>query len=458
VSEAVESRSPAASGIDEEEIRTIVQALDEGDGQAILELFAPLHPADQAALLHALSDEQRGQTVDLMAPVLEPETLNWLDAEIRDEVVRRLGPKASAAILSELESDDVVEIMEDLDLDDRAAILDEMPAGDRVQVEQALAYPDYTAARLVQRDNVVVPDFWTVGQTIDYCRDKSGELPDEFWDILIVDPKMRPVGQVHVSEVLRSQRDVTMNSLKLKELFLIKANTDQEEVARLFRKYGLASAPVVDGAGRLMGIVTLDDIVEVVEEEAEDDLLRLGGVAESDRWAGPWVTALHRLPWLMINLATAVIASLVIGVFEQSIERLTALAVLMPMVASMGGNAGTQTLTVTVRTLAVSDLGRSEAFRLVVKETLVGLLNGGSFLVVGLSTAFVWFWQGELAIVFGVAMLINLSVAGLAGAAIPIGLQRVGLDPAVASTVFLTTVTDVVGFFSFLALATLVLL
>ncbi|HEX2524911.1 MAG TPA: CBS domain-containing protein, partial [Geminicoccus sp.] len=327
-----ETRSPAASGIDEEEIRAVVQALDQDDGQAVLELFAPLHPADQAAMLHALSDDQRDRAVDLSAPVLEPETLNWLDSEVRDEVIGRLGPKASAAILSELESDDVVEIMEDLDQDDRAAILGEMPAAERFQVEQALAYPDYTAARLVQRDNVVVPDFWTVGQTIDHCRNRSDDLPDEFWDILIVDPKMRPVGQVHVSEVLRSQRDVTMSSLKLKELFLIKANTDQEEVARLFRKYGLASAPVVDSAGRLMGIVTLDDIVEVVEEEAEDDLLRLGGVADSDRFAGPWVTALHRLPWLAINLVTAVIASLVIGVFEQSIEKLTALAVLMPMV------------------------------------------------------------------------------------------------------------------------------
>lgn len=458
MSAAEEVRHSPAEGIGEEAVLHLVRALEQQDERAVLEQFALLHPADQAALLHALDPEQRRRAASITATVLEPETLNWLDADVRDEVIEALGPKAAAAALSELASDDAVEIMEDLDHGDRAAILVEMPAAERAQVEQALAYPEYSAARLVQRDNVVVPDFWTVGQTIDYCRANSAELPEEFWDVLIVDPKMRPVGQVHVAEVLRSQRDVTMRSLRLKEQVLIEAATDQEEVARIFRKYGLNSAPVVDSAGRLMGVVTIDDIVEVVEEEAEDDLLRLGGIVDSDRFTAPWLTAMHRLPWLVVNLATAILASLVIGAFEGSIEQLTALAVLMPMVASMGGNAGTQTLTVTVRALAVGRLGRRETWRLIGKETLVGLMNGGGFLLIGLATAFLWFWQGELALVFGLAMLVNLAVAGLAGVAIPLGLQRLGLDPAIASTVFVTTVTDVVGFFSFLGLATLVLL
>ncbi|WP_027136107.1 magnesium transporter [Geminicoccus roseus] len=455
---AEETRASPAEGIGEEDVLHLLRALENQDERAVLEQFAPLHPADQAALLHALDSEQRRQAAAITAAVLEPETLNWLDADVRDEVIEALGPKAAAAVLAELESDDAVEIMEDLDQGDRDAILEEMPAAERAQVEQALAYPDYTAARLVKRDNVVVPDFWTVGQTIDYCRDNSAQLPEEFWDILIVDPKMRPVGQVQVAEVLRSQRDTTMRSLRLKEQVVIDAATDQEEVARIFRRHGLNSAPVVDSGGRLMGIVTLDDIVEVVEEEAEDDLLRLGGVAESDRYTGPWLTALHRLPWLAINLATAVVASMVIGAFEGSIQQLTALAVLMPIIASMGGNAGTQTLTVTVRALAVGRLGRRETWKLIGKESVVGLLNGGGFLVIGLATAFLWFWQGELAIIFGIAMLVNVAVAGLAGAAIPLGLQRLGLDPAIASTVFLTTVTDVVGFFTFLGMASVVLL
>ena len=453
-----EARLPPSEGIDEDAIRAIATALEKDDRQAVLERFAPLHPADQAAALHGLDREERRAAVAVASAVFDPETLNWLDADVREEVIEALGPKAAAAVLSELDSDDAVEIIEDLDLEDRDAILEEMPPAERAQVEQALAYPEYSAARLVQRDNVVVPDFWTVGQTIDYCRNNSEALPEEFFDVFIVDPKMKPVGQVLVAEVLRSQRDTTMRSLRLKEQILIDASTDQEEVARIFRRHGLNTAPVIDASGRLMGIITLDDIVEVVEEEAEDDLLRLGGVVDSDRYTGPLLTALHRLPWLVVNLVTAVVASAVIGVFQGSIERLTALAVLMPMVASMGGNAATQTLTVTVRALALGKLSRRETWKLIGKETLVGLMNGGSFLLIGLATAFLWFWQGELALVFGLAMLLNVAIAGLAGAGIPLLLQRLRLDPAIASTVFVTTVTDVVGFFSFLGLATIILL
>ena len=453
-----EARLPPAEGIDEDAIRLLAKSLEDDDHQAVLDQLAPLHPADQAAMLHALDRDERLTAVAIASSVFDPETFNWLDADVRDDVLEALGPKAAAAVLSELDSDDAVEIIEDLDLEDRDAILLEMPAAERAQVEQALAYPEYSAARLVQRDNVVVPDFWSVGQTIDYCRNNAANLPEEFFDVFIVDPKMRPVGQVLVAEVLRSQRETTMRSLRLKEQVLIDAATDQEEVARTFRRHGLNSAPVVDSAGRLMGIITLDDIVEVVEEEAEDDLLRLGGVVDSDRYTAAWLTALHRLPWLVVNLVTAVLASAVIGVFQHSIEKLTALAVLMPMVASMGGNAATQTLTVTVRALAVGTLSRRETWKLIGKETLVGLMNGGSFLIIGLATAFLWFWQRELALVFGMAMLLNVAVAGLAGAGIPLLLQRLRLDPAIASTVFVTTVTDVVGFFSFLGLATIVLL
>ena len=446
------------AGVDEALIERASAALHDHDTAGLIDLMAPLHPADQATLLHSLPPVERQELARLAARVIEPETLNWLDVDVREEILDALGPEAVALAVAELESDDAVEIIEDLDEEDRSALLDALPAEERAQLEQVLAYPDYSAARLLRRDAVSLPDYWTVGQAIDHFRLHAADLPDEFPDVLIVDPRMRPVGQVHTSQILKAARDVPMSSLRLKELVQIDATTDQEEVARIFKKYGLSSAPVVDQLGRLMGVITVDDIIEVVEEEAEDDLLKLGGVVDSDRYQDAWRTMWHRLPWLAVNLLTAILASMVIDGFEDSIAALTALAVLMPMVASMGGNAGTQTLTVTVRVLALADLSKGAAARLILKETLVGFLNGGAFLVIGTLTALVWFWQPALALVFGAAMLINLAMAGIAGVTIPLFLRRLGYDPAVSSTVFVTTVTDVVGFFGFLGLATLFLL
>jgi magnesium transporter len=309
----------------------------------------------------------------------------------------------------------------------------------------------------MQRELVAAPEFWTVGQTIDYLRTKP-DLPDDFYDIYIINPRFQPVGSIPVSKVLRSKRGVLLTELKLKELHLVSVNTDQEEVAFMFRQYGLVSAPVVDPSNRLLGVITVDDVVHVLEEEAEEDILGLAGVQEGDIFASPWQTGLRRFPWLLVNLGTAILASIVIAQFEDAIEKVVALAVLMPIVASMGGNGGTQTVTVVVRALATREITAANALRVLGKELVVGSLNGVLFLITGVLVAVLWFGDPMLGVLFGIALLITLIFAGLAGVAIPIVFDRLGVDPAVASGVFMTTVTDVVGFLSFLGLASLYLL
>jgi magnesium transporter len=309
----------------------------------------------------------------------------------------------------------------------------------------------------MQRDFVAAPEFWTVGQTIDYLR-ASPNLPDDFYDIYIINPRYEPVGSIPLSKVLRSKRGVLLTELKLKELHLIPAVMDQEEVGFQFRQYGLVSAPVVNEAGRLLGVITVDDVVHVIEEEAEEDILRLGGLSETDIFASPLRTGMRRFPWLLINLGTAILASGVIAMFEEEISQVVALAVLMPIVASMGGNGGTQTVTVVVRALATREITPANALRVLGKEFVVGGLNGVLFLVTGVLVAMLWFGNPMLGVLFGIALLITLVFAGLAGVAIPIVFDRLGVDPAVASGVFMTTVTDVVGFLSFLGLASLYLL
>ena len=309
----------------------------------------------------------------------------------------------------------------------------------------------------MQRQLVAAPEFWTVGQTIDYLRVDEG-LPDDFYDIYIVDPKFRPVGSIPLSRILRSKRDVYLNELIMKELHTVSVEMDQEEVGFRFSQYDLVSAPVVDADGRLLGVITIDDVVEVIEDEAEEDILRLGGVSEADVFASPIKTSLRRFPWLLINLATAILASVVIAQFEGAIGQVVALAVLMPIVASMGGNAGTQTLTVVVRALAVREVTTANAFRVLVKEMLAGSINGLLFMAAGLAVALLWYGDPTLGVLFGIAMVVTLVAGVLAGVCIPLILDKFGFDPAVSSGVFLTTVTDVVGFFSFLGLAALYLL
>ena len=433
-------------------IREVREALDEKNRVLAAALAEPLHPADLADLLEQLDREDRFSLVRTLGPRLDAEALAYLDEAVRENLVRDMGPAGAGAVLAQLDTDDAIDLIADLDEAEKRAILASLPLPDRAAIEQGLAFPEYSAGRLMQREVVAVPDYWTVGQTIDYLRTRP-DLPDDFYDVYIVDPGFHVIGSVPVSHVLRAKRGTTVADIDLHKMRRIEASTDQEEVAFLFRQYGLVSAPVVDEEGRLLGVVTVDDVVDVIQEEAEEDFLKLGGVQESDVFQPPLRTGRQRLPWLAVNLLTAVVASLVIAQFEGAIAQLVALAVLMPIVASMGGNAGTQTLTVTVRALATRQLSTANAMRMLGKEFVVSLLNGGVFLVAGVCLALFWFGSPQLALVFGAAMVVNLLAAGLAGMLIPLLIDRLGLDPAVSSGVFLTTVTDVVGFFAFLGLA-----
>lgn len=420
-------------------------------------LAQPLHPADLADLLERLDPQERVGLIAALGPGFDPETLTYLDDFVRDQVLEALGPEAVGLAVAQLDTDDAVEVLADLDEAEQAAILAALPLPDRAAIEQGLAFPEYSAGRLMQRDAVAVPEYWTVGQAVDYLRARP-DLPDEFYDIFLIDPGFRVVGAVPLSRVLRNRRAAPLRELKLKEMRAFPAETDQEEVARAFRRYGLVTAPVVDAGGRLLGRITIDDVVDVIDEEAEDDILKLGGVSEADTYVPTLRTAFRRLPWLGVNLFTAMIGALVIAQFEGTIERLVSLAALMPMVAGMGGNAGTQALTVTVRSLAAGEVRKGNRWRTIRKEITVGLLNGVTFLIGGAVFALVWLGQPVLAAVFGAALLINLATAAVVGTTVPMVLERLGQDPAVASSVFLTAITDVVGFFVFLGLATLFLL
>ena len=446
-------------GLQDELQQQIEDALDAerlGDAEKIV---AQLHSADLADLLERLHPDDRRAIVGLIRPQLreDPEVLTYLNEDIRGDVLEHMAPAELAQALAELDSDDVLDIIEELEEDERRSVLDSLPALDRRWAEEGLSFPEYSAGRLMQREFIAVPMFWTVGKTIDYLREAEN-LPDEFFDIFVVDPRYRPTGDVRISQILRSKRSVRLADLLDEAIRPVPAAMDQEEVAFIFRQYALTSAPVVDDTGRLIGVITVDDVVDVIDEEAEDDIYKLGGIQESDLYLDALNTSRSRITWLVVNLGTAILASAVIGLFEGAIDQLVALAVLMPIVASMGGNAGTQTLTVAVRALAMKELSGRNAARLIWKEILVGLFNGVLLAVVTGLVAGIWFGEPMLGIVMAVAMVGTLIVAGLSGALIPLALERLKVDPAVASGVFLTTVTDVVGFFLFLGLAAAVLL
>jgi len=450
-SEAPDREDPAQP-IDE-----IREALAEGRIERVMDLAEPLHAADVADLLEHLSRDERALYLRITRHVIDPETLTYLDETVREEVMELLGPQELAAAVARLDSDDAVEVLEDLGDEAKQRILDSIPAAERALLEEGLTYPDDSAGRMMQRELVAVPSFWTVGETIDYLRAKD-DLPDAFYDLFVVDPTHKPVGAVPLSRAMRARRAARLADIMETELRLIPVAMDQEAVAHLFRQYGLVSAPVVDAGGRLVGVVTVDDVVHVIDEEAEEDLMKLGGVREDDLYRAAIDTTRARFTWLVVNLLTAILASAVIGVFQGNIEQIVALAVLMPIVASMGGNAGTQTLTVAVRALAMKELTRDNALRFVGKELLVGSFNGILFAALTGAVAWLWFDMPGLGLVIAAAMMFNMAVAGLSGTLIPLGLERLGIDPAIASGVFVTTVTDVVGFFAFLGLAGLVLL
>ena len=444
-------------GLSEDLIREVVQALEGEEPERARELLDDLHAADQADLLEQLSPEAREQLVPILRPDLDPDILTYLDEHIRADVLEQLGPEKASQAISGLDTDDAIDVLSYLGEEDQLALLGAMPASERAMLEEGLSFPEESAGRLMQRELVAIPEFWTVGQTIDYLRAKI-ELPDEFYDIYIINPRFEPVGSVPLSRVLRSRRGVLLHELKLKELHLIPYAMDQEEVAFRFRQYGLVSAPVVDQRGRLIGVITVDDVVDVLEEEAEEDLLALSGARDSDIFAPPLRTSARRVPWLLVNLATASLAALVIAQFEAAIGELVVLAVLMPIVASLGGNAGIQALTVSVRALAMKQITRANTFRILGKELLVGGLNGAALLVAGMLLVVAWFGAFDLALIFGIGIIVNIVIAALVGVTVPILLDRMGLDPAVASSVFVTTITDVVGFFIFLGLAAAFLL
>lgn len=420
-------------------------------------LAGTLHAADLADLLERLTREERLAVIAALGTSFDPETIAYLDEFVRDQVLEVLGPEATGEVLAQLETDDAVEILADFDEAQQTEILASLPLPERAAIEQGLAFPEWSAGRLMQREVVAVPDYWTVGQAIDWLRAKP-DLPDDFYDIFLVDPRFRVVGDVPLGRLLRTKRAVPLSDIKYQELRSFPAETDQEEVARAFRRYALVSAPVVDGDGRLLGAITVDDVVDVIGEEAEDDILKLGGVSEDDTYVPALQTSLRRMPWLGVNLFTALLGAYVITQFEGTIARLVSLAALMPLVAGMGGNAGTQALTVTVRSLAAGEITSGNTWRVVRKEIAVGLLNGGTFLVAGAVLVLLWFGEPVLAAVFGAALLFNLVVAAGLGVTVPLLLHRLGQDPAVASSVFLTPMTDAIGFLAFLGLASLFLL
>lgn len=436
-------------------IRAAIQAEDAGALKAALE---PVHAADIADLLEQLDADQRTTFLKLYASEFEGDILSEIDESIREEVIEILPPDVLAEAVRELESDDLVDILEDLGQPGRDFILESLETEDREAVQSAMAWPEGSAGRLMQVETVTAPEHFSVGEMIDYLRSAEW-LPDQFYHIFLADPEGRPTGYVTLGRVLASRRDVLLKDISEESFRTIRANEDEAEVAHLFNKYHLISMPVIDEAGLLVGAITIDDAMNVLDEEHEEDVLRLAGVSEhsslSDR---VWETTRGRFIWLFINLLTAIFASMVIAQFKEEINAMVALAVLMPIVASMGGNAGTQSMTVAVRALATRELTGKNARRVLWREVVVGVLNGGAFGIIMSFVAAFWFGVPMLALVIAMAMMLTLASAAFAGIVLPIALDRAGIDPALASGPFVTTVTDVVGFFAFLGLASLILL
>ncbi len=441
-----------------EEIREAVEAVRAQDSDMVHALIDDFSPADMAELIEKVGDEDRREFVEMYGQNFDPQTFSELNSELRRQMLESMEAEDVANIIMELDSDDAVDIIEDLDDDFQQEIIRKLSTKTRLAVEEALNFPEDSAGRIMQREVVAVPEFWTVGKTIDYLRNSTDTLPDDFFDIIVVSPSYHVTGEIPLRRLVCAKRSEKLANLKLEDNHFIPADMDQEEVADIFRRDNLLSAPVVDKNGRLLGVITIDDIVDVIDEEAQEDFLKLAGVNDGDLYRAIISTTGTRFRWLFINLLTAILASIVISFFDATIEQIVALAVLMPIVASMGGNAGTQALTVAVRALATRELTETNAWRIIWKETAVGTLNGILFAALaGLATA-LWFSSPMLGSVISMAMVINLIVAGMCGAGIPIILQRMGADPAVSSAVFLTTITDIVGFFAFLGLAAILLI
>ncbi|MEM0977474.1 MAG: magnesium transporter [Pseudomonadota bacterium] len=438
-------------------LERVLTAVERDDRPSFLKALEPLHAADIADLLEQAASQDRAEILGYWGAEIDGEVLSELEEGTRVDVLEQIPDEIVSEVVKDLDTDDVVDLVEDMDAPQRSLVLDALEDADRLAVRRALEYPEYTAGRLMQRELVMAPAHWTVGDAIDDMR-RDSDLPSRFYDLVVVDPKMQPIGKVPLHRLMGSHRETPLPELMDEDFRTIPADQSQEDVAYAFNQYHIISAPVVDDTGRLVGLITIDDAMEVLDEEADEDIKRLGGVGDESLTDSVIDTTKQRFPWLFVNLITAILASIVISFFSSTIEAIVALAVLMPIVASMGGNAGTQSLTVAVRALATKDLTSTNAWRVIRREILVGFLNGCVFAIIIGLVGVIWFGDVTLGLVLGLAMIGNLLVAGLAGIAIPLVLERVGIDPALASAAFVTTVTDVVGFFAFLGLAAWILL
>ena len=433
-------------------VRDVLDLAESGDEEAARERVGRLHPADIADLFELVSDEDRPLLASVLGDMLSPDVLAEMNDHVRERLIDLLAPEQVAEIASELDTDDAVAIIEDMEEDDQQAVLRAMEPEDRAAIEDALSYPEETAGRLMQREYVAVPEHVTVGDVIDRLRE-DGDLTADFWEIFVVDPMHRPIGTCQLSWILRTPRDISVSAVMKREQTLIPVDMDQEEVALRFQKYALISAAVVDKAGRLVGMITVDDIVHIIQEEAGEDILRLSGAGDGDINEPIRETYKARVRWLIANLGTALVASTIIALFGGAIEQMIALAVLMPIVAAVGGNAAMQTLAVTVRALAMNQLTDSNSWRAVYREIKIALLNGGTIAIIAGLVAGLWFANPALGGVIAAAMIVNIFVAGVAGVAIPLFLDRLDQDPAVSSSIFVSMVTDSMGFLAFLGLA-----
>jgi len=421
------------------------------DIQFINQTLKDLHESDVANLIENLSNETRTKLIELEEFNIDPDIFIELNESVQSEVLQILSTESIINIIKRLESDDSIKILENLEKEKKDTILDKLPPKNKFLLEEGLSYPEDSAARIMQREFTAVPSNWSVGQTIDYLRENK-DLPKEFLEIFIVDNDFKPVGTVPSSRVLRTSRDSKMNSIMAEMPVLISVNMDKEEVGHTFESYNLVSAGVVNKDNKLVGMITADDVVTVVQEEAEEDALRLAGVGDEEITDGVLKKTKRRFSWLLLNLFTAIIASIVIGFFQEDIEKVVALAVLMPIVASMGGNAGMQTLAVTVRAIAKKEISSGNFLKIVTKEFVIGILNGVIFAIIAGVIVQFWFKQMDLSILIAVSMILNMIVAGLFGILVPVSLKKFNIDPALASSVFVTTITDVIGFLSFLGI------
>jgi magnesium transporter len=451
---------PAPDNLDEDDrlrpeyVRSVLAAVEAGDVEGARELVRPLHPADRADLIELVAEDERADLAEALGDLIDADVIAEMNDYVREDIVEALEPEQVAEIAAELDTDDAVAMIEDMEAEDQAAVLAAMDPEDRAAIEDALSYPEESAGRMMQRDLVAVPEHVTVGDVIDRLREDSGGTSD-FWEIYVVDPMHRPVGYCQLSWILRTPRNIAISDVMMRQQTLLPVEMDQEEVALRFQKYALISAAVVDTAGRLVGMITVDDVVHIIQEEAGEDVLRLAGAGEGDINESASESYRGRIRWLIANLFTALVASSVVGFFGGAIEQMVALAALMPIVAGVGGNAGTQTLAVTVRAIATNQLTQSNTRRAITRELAIALMNGATIAIIAGAGVTLWFGDWHLGAVIAAAMMTNIVIAGLAGVLIPVTLDHYDQDPAVASSVFVTMITDSMGFLAFLGLAVL---